>query len=81
MEGFRFPRTYADLESAPWCDGYDPPKGQVSTDGDWLTVFINPSWLPESWDGSPGGPSLKAALNDLRRDYWPHMQPPESFVS
>ena len=78
MNGFRFPRTYADLESAPWCDGYDPPKGQVSADGDHLTIFIKPSWFPEPGDCFPGGPSLKAALDDLRRHYWPHMRPPEA---
>ena len=68
MNGYKFPRTYADLDAAPWCDGYDPPKGQVSRNGDHLSIFINAAWLPESWDSSPGGPSLKDALADLR-DY------------
>ena len=76
MIGFRFPRTYADLEAAPWCDGFDPPKGRVSEDGDHLSIFINPTWLPKDWDGSPGGASLKDALAELRRDYWPHMRSP-----
>ena len=77
MNGYKFPRTYADLEAAPWCDGYDPPKGQVSAEGDHLSIFIDYDWLPEGWDGSPGGSSLKDALNDLRTGYWPEMRPPE----
>lgn len=77
MKGYRFPRTYADLEAAPWCDGYDPPKGQVSAEGDHLSIFIDYDWLPEGWDGSPGGSSLKDALNDLRTGYWSEMRPPE----
>ena len=76
MKNYKFPRTYADLDAAPWCDGYDPPKGKVSKHGDHLSIFINFDWLPEGWDSSPGGESLKAALRDLR-DYWPDMRPPE----
>ena len=76
MKGFKFPRSYADLDAAPWCDGYDPQKGQVSRDGDHLSIFINANWLPEGWDSSPGGPNLKDALADLR-DYWQDMRPPE----
>ena len=76
MNSYKFPRTYADLDAAPWCDGYDPPKGQVSAEGDHLSIFIDYDWLPEGWDGSPGGSSLKDALKDLRRDYWQYMRPP-----
>jgi len=75
VNSYKFPRTYADLDAAPWCDGYDPPKGKVSKDGDHLSIFINLNWLPEGWDSSPGGESLKKALEDLR-DYWPDMRPP-----
>jgi len=77
MNGYKFPRTYADLESAPWCDGYIPPKGQVSQDGEHLSIFIKLDWLPEEFhDGiSPGGPSLKDALEQLK-DYWHDMRPP-----
>ena len=84
MKKFKFPRSYADLDSAPWCDGYDPPKGKVSWDGDHLSIFIKREWLPdwmkdENGDqgfASPGGPNLKWALMDLRT-VWPYMRPPE----
>jgi hypothetical protein len=80
MNSFKFPRNYADLDNAPWCDGYDPPKGLVSRYGDHLSIFINCNWLPEDWDSSPGGPSLKDALKDLR-DYWPFMRQPSEVKS
>ena len=83
MKGFKFPKTYADLDAAPWCDGYDPPRGKVSADGDHLSIFIHLDWLPdwmkdkngELGCASPGGPSLKDALNELR-EFWADMQPP-----
>ena len=77
MKGFKFPRSYADLEAAPWCDGYMPPKGCVSEHGEHLSIFIKPDWLSEDLDGSPGGSSLKDALHELRHDFWQYMQPPQ----
>ena len=74
MKKFKFPRSYSDLESAPWCDGYDPPKGQVSWDGDHLNIFVKLDWLPEEMHetaATPGGPNLKWALMDLRT-VWPY---------
>ena len=84
MKGYRFPRTYADLDAAPWCDGYDPPKGHISADGDHRSIFIDLDWLPdwmkdehgEQGFSSPGGGSLKDALEQLR-EVWPNMRPPE----
>lgn len=78
MKGYKFPRTYADLDAAPWCSGYIPDKGQVSQDGDHLSIFIHLDWLPDDMQDaiSPGGPSLKDALEGLR-ELWPHMRPPQ----
>ena len=77
MTRCKFPRTYADLDAAPWCDGYDPPKGQVSEKGDHLSIFIKPDWLPPDYREmeSPGGSSLKDALKDLR-SVWTLIRPP-----
>ena len=82
MKGYRFPNSYADLDAAPWCDGYDPKKGQVSWDGDHLNIFVNLDWLPEDLHdaATPGGPNLKWALKDLRR-VWPYMRPPLLIAS
>ena len=79
MDSYRFPRTYADLDAAPWCDGYIPPKGQVSADGEHLSIFIKLDWLPDDLHDaiSPGGASLKDALEQLR-EFWPLMPPPEA---
>lgn len=82
MKKFKFPHSYADLDSAPWCDGYDPPKGQVSWDGDHLNIFVKLDWLPKEMHdtlATPGGPNLRWALMDLRR-VWPYMRPPEVLV-
>ena len=88
MKGYKFPRTYADLDAAPWCDGYDPPKGKISAEGDHLSIFIAADWLPpwmkdangEQGFASPGGPSLKDALKELR-EVWPDMRPPQLSAS
>ena len=68
MKKFNFPRSYADLDSAPWCDGYDH-----------LNIFVKFDWLPAELHetaATPGGPNLKWALMDLRT-VWPYMRPPE----
>ena len=82
MKKFKFPRSYADLDAAPWCDGYLPPKGQVSWDGEHLSIFIKFDWISEELHeaASPGGSSLKDALEQLR-DWWPEMRPPEEVQS
>ena len=83
MDSYKFPRTYADLDAAPWCHSYDPPKGHISADGDHLSIFIELDWLPdwmkdengEQGFSSPGGGSLKDALEQLR-EIWSDMRPP-----
>jgi hypothetical protein len=69
MKGFQFPRTYADLDAAPWCFGYEAA-------GDGCFIYIKDAWLPDDWDeASPWGETLKEALSDLYF-FWRHMRPP-----
>ena len=74
MEGFKFPRTYADLDSAPWCDSYEIWLG---TDGVFIHVHLD--WLDlEGVDRvcSAHGENLKDALRDLKAELWHDMRPP-----
>tara|TARA_Y100000033_G_scaffold41054_1_gene41341 strand:+ start:122 stop:355 length:234 start_codon:yes stop_codon:yes gene_type:complete len=74
MEGFKFPRTYADLESAPWCDSYE---NWVGADG--VFIHVNLDWLDlEGVDRvcSAHGENLKDALRDLKAELWHDMRPP-----
>lgn len=70
----KFPRTYADLKAAPWCDSYE---NWVGTDG--VFIHINLDWLDlEGVDRvlSAHGENLKEALQDLRDELWDDLRPP-----
>ena len=82
MKNYKFPRTYADLETAPWLVSTDPPLAEWksivrrNSGGDYLILFVDTDWIdPEIEYISPGGMTLKDALRELR-DMWPHMRPP-----
>jgi len=67
----KFPRTYADLDNAPWCTGYELPD---STGG--CHIYIDFRWLPPGDYISPyGETSLKDALKDLK-SLWPLIRKP-----
>ena len=73
MNGYKFPRTYADLKAAPWCDSYENWVGQ-----DGVFIHVNLDWLdePDNRVCSAHGETLKKALEDLRWDFWHEMRPP-----
>jgi hypothetical protein len=72
MNGYRFPRTYADLDAAPWCHSYERPGN-----GDGFFIHIREAWLPADWGDpfSAYGETLWEALSDLTY-YWHDMRPP-----
>ncbi len=74
MNSLKFPRTYADLDAAPWCSGYDPP----AYEDDWFLIYIKAEWLPIEMNEtiSATGPNIKEALLDLKSYYWRHIRPP-----
>ena len=70
----KFPKTYADLNAAPWCDSYE---NWVGTDG--VFIHVNLKWLDlEGVDRvcSAHGETLKDALQDLKDDLWNDLRPP-----
>ena len=73
MKGFKFPRSYADLEAAPFIDSYE---NWVGTDGVFIHVHLD--WLddPDGRVCSAHGDTLKGALLDLRSELWHDMRPP-----
>ena len=84
MEGYRFPRTYADLEARPpWLQGTCPELPEFKRlarqpgNSEYLVLYVDFAWLPaDAQDAiSPGGVTLKAALAELA-DLWKIMRPP-----
>ena len=73
MNGYIFPRTYADLKAAPWCDSYENWVGQ-----DGVFIHVHFDWLdePDNRVCSAHGETLKEALEDLRAEFWHDMRPP-----
>ena len=76
MKGFKFTRTYADLQAAAWCDFVERGDG-IGQDGDPVFIHVRQDWLPSDCDQfSACGDTLKEALRDLR-DLWTNdMRPP-----
>lgn len=78
MKHYKFPKTYADLDAAPWCWDYeraDLPLGS----GDPIFIHVYSNWFPEDYGErtSACGFTLKDALADLR-DLWNnYMRPPQ----
>lgn len=71
----KFPRSYADLACAPWCDAIERPDA----DGGCF-IHVRIDWLPRdhfvSNACSAHGDTLAEALEDLRSTLWPHIRPP-----
>ena len=83
MNGYKFPRTYADLEAAPWLESTCPGLREFqfiarnNQNHEYLILNIDLDWVnPEIEYVSPGGLTLKDALRELR-ELWPEMRPPE----
>ena len=77
MFGYSFPRTYADLEAAPWCDSVER---WIGADGVFIHVHFD--WLLDAeWRVcSAHGENLKEALEDLRSEFWSDMRPPSAAM-
>ena len=74
MAGYKFPRSYAELNAAPFIDSVEE---WVGTDGVFIHVHLD--WLDlEGVDRvcSAHGETLKEALRDLRVELWGDMRPP-----
>lgn len=74
MNSLKFPRTYSDLDAAPWCQSYEPPEHE----NDNFQIYINAEWLPAEMNDTITaiGPNIKGALLDLKSYYWRHIRPP-----
>jgi hypothetical protein len=74
MNSYKFPRTYADLDAAPWCDFYERPDNEG---GCFIHVHFN--WFSDDYGerASANGDTLKDALIDLRELWDNDMRPPE----
>ena len=69
----KFPKTYADLRKAPWCDSYEK---WIGTDG--VFIHVKFGWIPDAeWRVcSAHGETLKGALQDLKDELWDDLRPP-----
>lgn len=79
MNSFKFPRTYADLEKAPWCSGYERvPRSPHDLNHDGCCIHVHADWVPDDYCGymSAVGYTLKDALKDMRGLWYLHMRPP-----
>jgi len=78
MKNYKFPRTYADLESAPWCHSYERSN---RTHGWECFIHVYDDWLPPDHEYgercSAIGVTLKDALFDLRELWDNYMHPPK----
>lgn len=75
MDEHKFPKTYGDLDEAPWCDSYEKPDRRHGWD---CFIYIKYDWFPEEYGDrySAFGSTLKEALLDLQ-DLWREMRPPQ----
>lgn len=74
-----FPRTYADLEAAPWCELVERPRALAIHRGEGVFIHARLSWLPGAdYDlvRSAHGLTLKEALSNLRQDLWHWLRDP-----
>ena len=80
MNGYIFPRTYADLDAAPWCEGFTYDETPFDKGGG-MWIIIDDEWFSNDFFDNDGiscacGETLEAALDELRRDLWCYMRPP-----
>lgn len=77
MDNFKFPKTYADLDDAPWCYSYEKPDHWATPMGNGCFIHIYEEWFPSEWGErmSACGATLKEALADMQ-DLWEEMRPP-----
>ena len=82
MKSFKFPRTYADLEAAPWCYDFDRPDLPVGS-GDGCYIHVYSDWFPDDYGErtSANGCTLKDALIDFRELWDNDMRPPSEVQS
>ena len=80
MKNYKFPRTYADLDAAPWCDFYERPIHKSIDDEDLCFIHVEHDWFPADYGErtSANGYTLQDALSDLRELWDNDMRPPES---
>ena len=84
MNSYKFPRTYADLDAAPWCDFYELPDHNARAyDGDGCFIHVRFNWFPADYGErtSANGYTLKEALIDLRELWDNHMRPPSRSLN
>jgi len=78
MKNYKFPRTYADLDAAPWCHSYERPNKDAGDFGWDCYIHIHSDWFPDDYGErqSSIGHTLKGALSDLRELWDNYMRPP-----
>jgi hypothetical protein len=78
MNGYIFPRTYADLDAAPWCHSYERPSKDAGDFGWDCYIHVYSDWFPDDYGErqSSIGHTLKGALSDLRQLWDNYMRPP-----
>jgi hypothetical protein len=80
MKNYKFPRTYADLDAAPWCDFYERPGYEsIDQEKDLCFIHVHTDWFPADYGErtSANGYTLKEALIDLQELWDDDMRPPE----
>ena len=80
MKNYKFPRTYADLDAAPWCHSYERPSPDAGDFGWDCYIHIHHDWFPDDYGERESciGHTHKGALIDLRELWDNYMRPPES---
>ena len=78
MKNQKFPKTYADLDAAQWCWGYERPDLPARSGNDCF-IHVQSDWFPADYGErcSASGFTLKDALLDLRELWDNHMRPPQ----
>ena len=76
----KFPRTWAQIEAAPWVHSIERRSSFGAWDLDPNFVHVKAEWLPanhaEAHPCSASGYTLKELLSNLREDIWPHLIEP-----
>ena len=77
MNSFKFPRTIADLDDAPWCYSYERPDLPIGSGDGWF-IHIHTDWFPEEYGErySACGYYFNDVLSDLRELWDNYMRPP-----
>jgi len=80
MKNYKFPRTIADLDDAPWCHSYERPDLPIGSGDGWF-IHVHADWLPPDHEYgercSACGYYFKDVLIDLRELWDNYMRPPE----